>query len=76
MKPYALIPLAVTPRAEDRAALETARARLNTALARMDHCRRAYRAGRATPAMLEHAIAEKHLARVLEGPRALYRLRK
>jgi hypothetical protein len=56
----------------DAATLERKREQLARELDRMAHTRSAYRAGRATPDMMQRAADRKHLLTVLEGPRPLY----
>lgn len=72
---FRTIPLHISPGPDDRDGLNRERAALASRLEQQAHRERAIVAGTASRAMLEAAIADKHLSRVLAGPVPLYRER-
>lgn len=65
---FRTIPLHIAPSAEDAESLVRASARLASELAQQAHREQAIVAGTASVPMIEAAIADKHLSRVLAGP--------
>lgn len=70
-----MLPLTITPRPEDRAALEAKRAALADALDRHGWRERRIVLGVASPETIDCVLRMRHLSRVLAGPRRLLGLR-
>lgn len=70
---FRTIPLHITPGPDDVATLGYRRAVLDCALEQQAHRERAILAGTASHAMIDKAIENKHLSRVMAGPVPLYR---
>jgi len=73
---FRTVPAHITPRPEDTEALARARAQLESRLEHQAHRERAVVAGTASMAMLDAAIEDKYLSRVLAGPVPLHYPRK
>jgi hypothetical protein len=65
------LPLKITPSARDIEMLARARLQFATRRERQAHRERAIVAGTATDDMIDAALADKSLSRVLAGPRSL-----